>query len=903
MKKLFFIAFLLLVNLLVFSQNREVLFDDSGNPIIVRLFDEGTVKNYFLNEVSEDGIYTIDTDEGKLIIDAGLYEDHTQGINDQLVRSDMINNFDPSPAPNGDFVQKISYTTNGELIAVLHKHSDNLFLYNSSSFEIEHIIDLGRGPMDMKVTDDYIYICCYYAKEIQIVDLSTFTVTSTIKLQKNPCQIELNPENNIAYVGLTDDSKGAIAAFNLDSGTKIFETSDPKIYLYGKIGTNGRIGYIFMRFYLSPDGDKIIAQKYERNETGIYDALNGDLLQTFSLGGLTGGAFSMTGDTMFCSFEEYPSDLYKVYRINMGNLNIIDSIVATTILFGGFADLAVNSDGSSVLSMGDVISTNYMFFDFNTYQYQTIPGTSIKSSNLVLKIENFDYAVMFNWGHFDIVNLNTGQLVSTSHDDIEFGWTGDISPSGNSMFLSDGVCEHTTIEYFGEEMHALDISDPSNLIVDTSFYTGNSYEADETNMAYMIDDGKKLIASNKLSHNISVVDVETGLTDTLIYYKGISGMEIIPDKNQAIIYTNFNDTIRILDLETYKYIASIDVGEVNVLIVSNDGQYAYILDYYTYGGMEGKLTKVRLDGAGSIIEEQISINAQEAFFWYVTAGISFFGAADITPDGKYIFYFETNEYDDYFIGIIDVMEMKIVASIPTEAIAIQSFAFSDDSKWGLPLCWDNVLPIVYIDGEDSFVSDSVIVNDICTSAAYNPVDGLFYALQNLYQYHAFDPETGEIVETFITNEMFQFNIKIDNAGNPAILTTTKLIYMDQAYPMIGRSIEMNYYKDQDIFVIPVPGPDKIVTLGDLSVDMPESQSCARQKSFDIIPNPANERILIKADFFINRIEIMDITGVVHIKEKINGYNPTVNVSMLKSGIYLVRLVSGADATYQKMYVY
>lgn len=121
----------MLGNLLVFSQAHEVLYDDSGNPTVVRLFDKGTLKSYFLDEVSEDGNYTIDTDDGKLIIDADLYTEPAQKVESHNNRSGMLTNFDPSPTPNGDFVQKISYTTNGELIAVLHKYSDNLFLYNS----------------------------------------------------------------------------------------------------------------------------------------------------------------------------------------------------------------------------------------------------------------------------------------------------------------------------------------------------------------------------------------------------------------------------------------------------------------------------------------------------------------------------------------------------------------------------------------------------------------------------------------------------------------------------------------------------------------------------------------------------------------------------------------------------
>ncbi len=902
MKKLYLITLLLLVNLLVFSQYHEVLFDDSGNPTVVRFFENGTVNNYFLNEVSEDGFYTIDTDEGKLIIDARLNVESTQGINDPLDRSDMITNFDPSPAPNGDFVQKISYTPDGELIAVLHKHSDNLFLYNSSSFEVEHIIDLGRGPMDMKVTDDFIYVCCYYSKEIQIVDLETYSVTSNIILPKNPCQIELNPEKTIAFVGFIDDNKGAIAAYNLETGTQIFETSDPKIYIMGGYGTSGRVGYTFMPFYLSPDGNKMIARNHN-DRLGIYNAINGELMQTFSLGIYTGAGFSKSGDTLFCSFVEYPDNLNTVYRINMENMSVIDSIVASSIAYGEFADLSVNFDGSKVLSKGDLFANGYMFFDFDTYQYNIIASTGFKSSNLNLKIENLDYAIMFNFGFFDIVDLNSGQLVATSYNNIEVGWAGAISPSGTDIFVSDGVCEHRTFDYLGEVLHAIDISDPSNYNVDTSFYAGSSFEADQTNMAWLIDDGKKIIASNKLTQNISIIDIETGFTDTLIYYKNISGLKIIPDKNQAIIYSDFSDTIRIFNLETHKYITSINVGEVNELVISSDGQWAYILDYNAIGGLEGLLTKVKLDGSASIIEQQMTINAQSGYYWNFRTGVLIWSKIKITPNGKYCFYLEKNEIDEYFIGIVDVVEMEIVALLPTNDYNIFDYVFSDDSRWALPLCYSDSLPIVYIDGEDSFVSNTFPVDNYCFSAAYNPVDSMFYVLEIENKYHSVDPEIGEIVETFDTDINYQYNIKIDNTGDPAVLSATNITYKDKTYSMIGKSAVMNYYKDHDIFVIPIPGPDKIVTLGDLSVDFPESPPYVIHESFNIIPNPAKERILIKSDLIIDRIEIMDITGKVHIQKNVNRYNPTVNISMLKSGIYFVQMVSGTHISNNKMYVY
>ncbi len=96
--------------------------------------------------------------------------------------------------------------------------------------------------------------------------------------------------------------------------------------------------------------------------------------------------------------------------------------------------------------------------------------------------------------------------------------------------MSDGVSVHNTLEYFGERMYALDVGQLPDISVDTMLYAGNSSEADQTNMAWLIHDGKKLISCNKLSYNISVVDVASGTTDTLINYGAITGLKIVPGK-------------------------------------------------------------------------------------------------------------------------------------------------------------------------------------------------------------------------------------------------------------------------------------------------------------------------------------------------------------------------------------
>ena len=905
MKKQIFVAVLFLLNLLVFSQHHEVFYNVSGDPVFVRWGRTDTVYNFSRDEVQSNGLSIIENGNSTLLLDARLPDAASREDDYAPSSSELMNNFDPSTAPNGDFIEKIAYTPDGELIAVLQRHSDNLVLYNSNSFEIEEIIDLSRNPMDMVVTDDYIYVCCYTAKEIQIIDLSNYSVISAINVMESPCQIEINFEDSIAYVAMDykgqGSNQGGIAAYDLQSGGLVFETSDPQIYLYGRSGKFGRLGERFRKFYLSPDGSKIIAPKAVLNETGIYDALNGELLKTFNAGSLAGAGFSGSGDTLYISTEKFPSTVFSVYRVDMETLNFIDSIVASTVIFTSVVDLAVNPDGSKVLSSGDALNNHYLFFDFNSHQYQSIPAASINGNfDLVLKTSDRNYAIMFSEGLYDIVDLNTGQVVASSEFGTDYGWEGAISPSGNKLFLSDGVCSHHVFDYYGERMYAMDISDLSAPLIDTILYAGNASEADETSMAWLTNDGKKFVAANPLSHNISVVDIETGLTDTLIHYENLSGLKTIPGKNEAIAYSENGGTLGILDLDTYEFVAHIDVGEVNHILVSGDGQYTYILDYYTYGGYEGMLTKVRLDGALSTIDDQITVNIHDLIYWNLNTGVIIQGVPALSPDGKYLLSSIRSGLYDYYIGIIDVERMELVASLPTDSHAFSGFAFTDDSRWALCQTCDYSVPIVYLDGEDSFISSSFPLSYSCLSAAYNPVDGLFYVLQDMYHYSTVDPETGAVVNTVSTGQQFQYNIKIDKDGNPVVLTTSNLIYKGEAHPVIGTAIEMNYYSDRDIFVIAVPGPDKIVSFGDLAVNIPEVEQFVSSKAFDIIPNPANETVQIRADFYINKLEIIDLAGKYQFAQDVDAYDALVNVNRLKSGIYFVRLFSGEETITQKL---
>ncbi len=155
-------------------------------------------------------------------------------------------------------------------------------------------------------------------------------------------------------------------------------------------------------------------------------------------------------------------------------------------------------------------------------------------------------------------------------------------------------------------------------------------------------------------------------------------------------------------------------------------------------------------------------------------GIVIYGVPAISPDGKYILTCIKNLNEERFIGIVDLEHMEIIASLPTDIQAFFGFAFSDDSKYAFAQCCDYSPPIIYLDGANSSIKHNIPVQYFVMSAAFNPLDGLFYALQNRDCYSIINPETGEILETINTEDQFQFNIKIDKNGNPAALSVNNL---------------------------------------------------------------------------------------------------------------------------------
>lgn len=73
------------------------------------------------------------------------------------------------------------------------------------------------------------------------------------------------------------------------------------------------------------------------------------------------------------------------------------------------------------------------------------------------------------------------------------------------------------------------------------------------------------------------------------------------------------------------------------------------------------------------------------------------------------------------------------------------------------------------------------------------------------------------------------------------------------------------------------------------------------KSFKISPNPTKDRIQISSNYDISKLQIVDIAGNQVLKQNINHQNPTINISKLEQGVYLILLRLGnGEIAYSKL---
>jgi len=271
----------------------------------------------------------------------------------------------------------------------------------------------------------------------------------------------------------------------------------------------------------------------------------------------------------------------------------------------------------------------------------------------------------------------------------------------------------------------------------------------------------------------------------------------------------------------------------------------------------------------------------------------------LSPDGQMLLIGNQNPTFGSVVNIYSTETLDLLASVTAPEYCIYGFSFTDDSRRAIALSRTNQVPVIYLDGENSYIENLITINDYSYSADYNPLDGLFYVLDVFNYIYKVDPVTRGIMDTMNTNTEVNRRIAIDKRGIPLVLTQTSMVYDREIYPMPGGSVELYYDFDNDLFVSTLSGPDRICTFKPLHTGIQQFRP-GRKSKVSVFPNPAADKILITSPETILEVRINTLSGSMVFSGVFSNSKIEIAAGQFSPGVYLVNITTESGIFTRKM---
>jgi hypothetical protein len=883
---------LLLVSLSLSAQYYDVCYPGKGYPVILRLYDGKEMQKIVIPDDFEKPFFRVEGKDATYDFDLSFINGKEE-LPPPDNRHEFIEWIDPGVPVEGDLPSHGAYSKDGSIFAFCYQHSDNVIFYNATTYEILATVQVPEQPLYLKMGENYAYVCCHKGQCAVAISLDDFSISNYIPVDGTPCQIELSPGEDTAYIGCGNFYNSLLVAFDLNTNQVIYQQSVPSFHHYGWGGGLGRKMYYLVKFKLSPKGDQFIGGYH--GWPGIFNAHTGNLTDSLTFGGWRGSAYSPTGDTLYVYSNR--EDTVMMYRMNTADLSVIDSIWVTASCWTdmvSYSDLAINHDGSRVL-VNDWDDSRYCLFDFNTGTCQIIPEDMLYFDSPTYASFDGKYGITATMTEVHFIDFETGEVYNTWPTGVNTGSPLCVSPKGENLVVGN-LPDYNWSSNDNETLYSINFKYIDNIHVDTAIICGALPEADVSACADLSNDGKKILSANSLTFNLSVIDYDEHLTDTIVNINYITGIKVVPGSDVAITYGDDSGMSRIISLTDYSILAELITNPVKEAFVTSDGQTGFLI---RYSGNAAIITKINIDGASSSIIDVATVGYSRTSMTYIVQECTLYTTGALSPDGQLLLFGYNDPQLGRVINIVDTETLDLLTSVSVPVYEIFGFAFTEDSKRVVAVGMDYHAPIIYLDGENSYVENMVLINGESFSADYNPVDGLFYILEKNSFIHKVDPLTGNIIESVPTYDNYSLRIKIDQKGMPMVLTTSSLIYDREVYAMPGVSTVLNYYSENDLFICPVPGPDVVCVFDPKMVGIQQLHP-GKENEISIFPNPAIGQIFIKSAEEITRVKVCNIAGGEVYSGDFTEGNIEIPVGNLAPGVYVIDITTKEGNYSRKM---
>jgi YVTN family beta-propeller protein len=716
---------------------------------------------------------------------------------------DIQTDIDPGLDPEGDFMFRPAFTTDGEKVLVPNGGTDNVTIFDFETMMAEAIVEVGDYPCDVALTDQYAVVPCIFGDEIYVIDLQDYSIAATFATPSGaqPCVVEVSSDGNYAFIAC--DINDQCEVIDLQTLTQLDPIPDFPVSLvtFSWISTGGRSSFSFSRFEVSTDGDHLILGNAE-NEVLFVDPLTGnidysvaDIPNCFTVG--------LSGDGQKTIALSEDNGVFKAYRLD----NTTHAVDATVTLSGqamAIYDVVADMEGNKAFT--GIGNNSSVIIRFETEDYVTFTQTY---TPFWLGVSyDHQYAVSGQY-RFSILEFDSETMI----DQLQ-GYTqnfGCVSPVAYEVLSFD------PLRYEG--VYFFEFSDPDDIQFNGKTIGGWPPEGDTPYRIAISPDGTRAVTSNSISENASIINLETYEVEAILELEeSCDALAITHDSQWAVMGGYDLNTIKLIDLTTNEYVASVYTGQRPLMVtIAPDDSYAYI------GNLkQNSVSFVELDGAAS--SEVAEIPTGVIGLSWAAFGVR--SSVELDPTGQYVLV--AASFEDQ-VQVIDVAQQQIVANLPVGTFPLK-IAFNEDGDYAAVTNYSNdTYSIIHLDGASSSVVGTFSAGDGPLRLAYNPVNDEFgivnYSSKTVINV---DPATGTINSTdSYTQYGNPIMIQYDTEGNPIVLTlsTTNdpghIIRKDNAIVLPATPTYFDYCPATNTAVVCMPGPDYVTVIEyDQSLDPP-----------------------------------------------------------------------------------
>ncbi|MBN1340031.1 MAG: T9SS type A sorting domain-containing protein [Bacteroidales bacterium] len=714
-------------------------------------------------------------------------------LSDLLLPDPQQTDIDPGILPEGDFMFRSSFTNDGQYVLVANGGTDNVTVFDFATMTPVAVVEVGDYPCDVAVTDDYAVVPCIFGNEIYVIDLSDFTVAGSFPADEQPVSAVVSPDGNFAYVGCDINDKCEVINLSTMSHEATFNDFPIELISYSWISTGGRSSFKFSSFSVTNDGTHLIVGNSE-NDVLFINTTTGNV--DYSVSGIANCFVTgVSGDGNKTVALSNNNNVFNVYQID----NATHAITGT-VLVSGYSlstyEVGVNQDGNKAyvgISNNSSAIVRFQTSDFKVF-------TDTYTAFWIGTSADHNYIVNGQF-RFCILDFATETILGQNWGNTQT--FGCVSPTDLN------VVGYDPLRYEG--LFFYDCTNPNSIVLKGKELSGWPPEGDTPYRIAISPDGSRAVTSNSISHNTSIVNLDTYQVDTIISLGESSDAVAITHDSQWAVMGGYDlNTIKLIDLSGNEFVTSVVTGQRPMMVtISPDDNYAYI------GNLKGNsVSFVELDGANSA--EIVEIPTGVIGLSWAAFGVR--SSVEVDPTGQYILV--AASFEDK-VQVIDIQQQQIVANLPVGTFPLK-IAFNATGEYACVTNYNSdSYSIIHVDGANSTVVGTFPCNgDYPMRLAYNEVDDEFgvvnYGTKTVIN---INPQTGAINSTdYYTQYGSPVMIDYDVEGKPLVLTLSNddapghLIRDGEAIALPATPTYFDYSPASNKAVVCMPGPDYVTVI-------------------------------------------------------------------------------------------